>query len=102
MGRIAVLLAFVAACSAHAQDAKPPVSKHIAKIMARSDGLSEATAFKVSGVQDEYEIAAALGVKVTSQSLVLKKKAYDVLDCTDAEGKSVTLWFDINSFYPEF
>jgi Domain of unknown function (DUF4919) len=91
----------LAATAAPAALAAPP-SKHIAKIMAGADGSSPETAYKVSSVRDEYEIVAALGLDVKSQALVLRGKAYDVLEVTDAHGAARRIWFDINSFYPEF
>lgn len=38
----------------------PGVSKHIEKILSRADGSSQATAYKVSSVHDEYEVLSAL------------------------------------------
>jgi hypothetical protein len=78
-------------------------SKHITKILSRGDGRSEQTAYKVRSVRDEYEILEALGLKPGKQSLVIRKKPYDVLEATDpTTGATRELWFDISSFYPEF
>jgi len=98
--RLAFALALLATVPGSAEP--PAASKHIQKIMAKGDGLTEATAFKASSVRDEYEIAAALGVKVHSQALVLMKKPYDLLEGEDATGQKRELWFDISGFYPEF
>jgi hypothetical protein len=78
----------------------PAPSKHIAKIMARADGASPETAYRVSSVRDEYEIVRSLGLEVRSQSLVHRKKMYDVLEVADPRDGSVRqLWFDISRFY---
>jgi hypothetical protein len=75
-------------------------SKQIAKIMARGDGASPETAYKVRSVRDEYEIVRSLGLEVRSQSLVMRKKAYDVLEVADPrDGRVRPLWFDISRFY---
>ncbi len=80
----------------------PTVSKHIAKILSRSDGLSERTAYRVSSVHDEYEVLKALGLTSDKQSLVQTRKPYDVLETKDPRtGALRVLWFDISSFYPE-
>jgi hypothetical protein len=99
-----VLLAFVATLSiglpAHAEPA-PALSKHLLKIMSKGDGSSAATAYRVSNVHDEYEIARALNLKIKSQSLVVSPKPYDKLTVTADTGVARELWFDISSFYPE-
>jgi hypothetical protein len=102
-----IKLAFVAALfvslsPASAEDVSPTVSKRIAKMMAKADGASADTAFKVGSVRDEYEIARALGLNVESQSLVIKKRPYDVLKGKDAAGNQRELWFDISTIYPMF
>jgi len=77
-----------------------PVSNHIQKVMAEGDGLTAASAFKVSSVKDEYEILQVLGLEIVSQSLVvLKKKSYDVLTAKDDAGVVRELWFDVSRFY---
>ena len=77
-------------------------SKHIAKILAGADGATETTAYKVSSVGDEYEIIAALKLTPKVQSLVVKKKPYDIIEAADQTGATRKIWFDISSFYPEF
>lgn len=102
------ILAALALAMASANGAGPsaaPVSvaapsKHIAKIMARGDGASPETAYRVSSIRDEYEIVRALGLEVRSQSLVRRKKMYDVLEVADPRDGSIRrLWFDISRFY---
>jgi len=88
-----------------AQAVAQPVtaSKHISKILSRGDGASEESAYKVKSVHEEYEILAALGLTPGKQSLVQKKKPYDVIEATDQRtGATREVWFDIGSFYPEF
>lgn len=88
--------------TAPANPPPPPPSSHIVKVMAKGDGASAETAYKVSSVKDEYEIVRVLGLEVKSQSLVVRKKPYDVLEVVDPrDGRSRELWFDIGSFYPE-
>ncbi|QJU59387.1 DUF4919 domain-containing protein [Sphingomonas sp. AP4-R1] len=96
----AVVVALLISTASGAQPV--PTSKHIQKIMAKGDGLTPATAFKVSSVKEEYQIAAALGLKVQSQSLVVQKKPFDMLQATNEAGDAREVWFDISSFYPEF
>ena len=50
------------------------ISKHIQMIMAKGDGPTSSTAFKVSSVKDECQMVDALNLKVQSQSLVMQKK----------------------------
>jgi hypothetical protein len=97
-------IAFALACFiALPSDAEPlPASKYIQKIMAKADGRTPGTAFKVSSVEDEYQIAAALGLKVKSQSLIILKKPYDFVKAENEAGEAHEVWFDISIFYPEF
>lgn len=95
--RLALLLTLLIATPGGAETL--PVAKHIQKIMTKADGLTPKTAFKVSSVKDEYQIVVALGVTVQSQSLVLQKRAYDVLTVVSKSGETRELWFDINRFY---
>jgi predicted RNA-binding protein associated with RNAse of E/G family len=81
----------------------PPPSRHIARIMARADGGSPETAYRVSSVRDEYEIVRALGLEVKSQALVFRKKPYDILTVVDPkDGSTRDLWFDIGKFFGKF
>jgi len=87
---------------AQAAQADPPMSKHIAKLLARHDGKTRESAIKVSSIAEEYEVATALGLKVVEQSLVeIEKKPYDRLKVVDASGTASELWFDISGIYPE-
>lgn len=82
----------------------PPVavSKDVEKALSRADGESDRTAYKVKSVEEEYEILAALGLRPGSQSLVVGKKPYDVIQASDPRtGATRQVWFDISSFYPE-
>ena len=79
------------------------VSKRLAKILAHSDGSTEQSVYKVKSVHEEYELLAALGLKPGKQSLIIKKKPYDVVKGIDERtGLTREVWFDISSFYPEF
>ncbi len=99
-----VTLAIAAAliCSTVEAEQTAP-SGRIAKILARSDGRSAETAYKVRSVREEYQVLAALGLEPGRQSLVVRKRPYDVIEATDARtGMKREVWFDIGSFYPEF
>jgi hypothetical protein len=102
---IAFVAAFALALSpapAAGDAASPAPSAYLAKIMAKGDGRSPETAWKVGSVREEYEIVRALGLTVKSQSLIGGKKPYDMLEVADARGNVLKLWFDISAFYPEF
>jgi hypothetical protein len=96
------LLLIGATSAAGAGDPPAGTSKHIAKILAAADGATEQSAYKVSSVHDEYQIIAALRLTPKVQSLVIKKKPYDVIEAADETGATRKIWFDISSFYPEF
>lgn len=70
--------------------------------MSKHDGLTPATAYRVSSVADEYQILSALGLQPRSQSLVVQKKPFDRLDATNQAGEQRALWFDISSFFPGY
>ena len=79
-----------------------PQSDPIAEIMAKSDGKTKETAYKVRSVDDEYAILRRLKLRPNGQSLVMDDKGhpYDMLQAVDpATGKQVELWFDIESFF---
>lgn len=102
MRRIVAAALLFLTTAATAEPAKPDVPARIAKIMARGDGLSMETAFKVSSVQDEYAIVEAMGLELARQSLVILKRPYDVLEAIDADGKTHKIWFDVSRFFPTF
>jgi hypothetical protein len=95
-----LLICIVAPASAQEQGAR--LSKHIAKIVAANNGMTEQTAYKVRSVKEEYQVLAALKLTPKVQSLVLKKKPYDVIQAADETGATREIWFDISAFYPEF
>ncbi len=96
-------IAMTVAATVHAQELAQAPSRHITKIMARADGRSQQTAFKVSAVKDEYDILAALKLKAVNQSLVDHGGRYfDVIVAADGAGTESTLWFDISKFYIAF
>ena len=98
--RIAIAIAFLIATASNSEPVSVP--KRIQKMMGKGDGLTAASAFKVSSVRDEYEIARALNLKIQSQSLIIQKKPFDMMKCASETGETRELWFDISSFYPEF
>lgn len=87
----------------HAAAPEPPksseapakVSGKIAKILAKGDGKSRETAYKVRDVAQEYAILEALTLKPVSQSLMVDKKAYDVITVQDAAGRQFDIWFEV-------
>jgi hypothetical protein len=61
------------------------------------DGKSEATAFAVIAVAEEYSLMRALGLEVKSQALVQDGgHAYDVLQATDKSGATASYYFLID------
>lgn len=98
--RIFMCIALLASTAAQAHT--PSIPKRLQKIIAQADGLTPATAFKVSSVKQEYEIMSALGLKPHSQALIIKDKPFDKLTATDDAGKTREVWFDISSFYGAF
>ena len=102
-----MLLALLAGCllpqpvTAQGYDAPAPptsISPKLAKILAKTDGRTQATAIKVSSVQQEYKILKELQLKVVSQALVMDPKAdqgsaYDLMTTTDRDGKTIEMWF---------
>ena len=77
-------------------------SKRIAKVLAKGDGLSRESAYRVRSVREEYEILRVFGLTPGKQSLVIgpNGKAYDTLEGTDPRtGQTLEMWFDISSFY---
>ena len=91
------------AVSASDTSPAPKISKRIAKILAKGDGRSKATAFKVSSVGDEYEILRNLGVQPVSQALVVEGKAYDLMTTRNpVTGETQEFWFDISRFFGRY
>ena len=77
-------------------------SGRIAKILRKSDGRSQATAFRVRSIREEYEVLRTFGLEPVLQSLIVgdDKKPYDKLEAKNPRtGEKVELWFDISSFY---
>lgn len=77
---------------------KPP--KRLAKILAKGDGLTRETAYKVATVEQEYEIVRYFGFRPEKQALVMDGRAFDLITGSDSHtGKVREFWFDISSFY---
>jgi hypothetical protein len=82
-----------------------PVSEpsgRIAKVLAKDDGRTQKTAYRVKNVDEEYEILRVFGLQPGVQSLVGgdNGKMYDMLEAKNPKtGETVQLWFDITSFF---
>ena len=77
-------------------------SQRIAKILSTGDGRTQATAYKVKYVAEEYAVLRTFGLELEIQSLVIGKdhRAFDVLTGKDPKtGAKIDLWFDITSFF---
>ena len=77
-------------------------SGRIAKVLAKGDGRTKATAYRVKSIGEEYEILRVFGLEPGVQSLVDgdNGKHYDVLKAKNPKtGETVELWFDISSFF---
>ncbi|HEX2641208.1 MAG TPA: DUF4919 domain-containing protein, partial [Pyrinomonadaceae bacterium] len=70
-------------------------------LLRSGDGKTAKTAIKVHTIREEYQVMKELGYTVSSQSLVFDKQygSFDVLDGKDKDGKAVSMYFDINSFF---
>lgn len=64
------------------------------------DGKTAKTAYRVHSIREEYIVMRELGYQVSSQSLVQEGgRAYDVLAGKNAEGKTASLYFDIDDIW---
>lgn len=69
----------------------------IKSIMSTGDGLSTKTAWVVIAVDEEYEVLAALGVKISSQSLVSDGgHSFDLMNGTTEDNKALAFYFQID------
>ena len=69
------------------------------------DGLSIKNAIKVKSVSEEYKIVSERceGCQLLGQSLIFEKdKPFDMINVKNKEGKEVSYYFDISSFYGKF
>lgn len=81
----------------------PSLPHKLAKIYQSGDGQSAKSAFKVSSVAEEYELLGALGLRVTTQSLIMLAKPYDKMTVRDIQtGETRDVWFDISKFFGRF
>lgn len=101
---LALLIALQVAAAQPAPALVPVMepSGRIAKVLAKGDGRSERTAYKVKSIEEEYEILRVFGLHPGVQSLIVgeKGKAFDMLQAKNPKtGETVELWFDISSFY---
>jgi Domain of unknown function (DUF4919) len=76
-------------------------AKLLKAMLDSGDGKAAKTAFKVQTIREEYVIMRELGYQVSMQSLVFDKEfgSFDVLTGKDKDGKEVSFYFDINSFF---
>jgi hypothetical protein len=99
-----LLIAFQVAVAQPGQPLVPVIepSKRVAKIIARGNGLTKESAFRVRSVGEEYEILRIFGLQPGKQSLAIEPngKSFDVIDVTNPRtGRTFDVWFDISSFY---
>jgi hypothetical protein len=102
-----MLTLIIALQVATAQPAQPLVaviepSGRIAKVLAKGDGRSEKTAYRVKSIDEEYGILRVFGLEPGVQSLIINDdgKPFDMLEAKNPKtGETVQLWFDISSFY---
>ncbi|QVM83196.1 DUF4919 domain-containing protein [Novosphingobium decolorationis] len=86
--------------TATTQPGAAQVPKSIAKILAKGDGATPETAYKVRSVKQEYQVLAAFGMQRRRQALVMQDKPYDRIEATHPEtGETRTFWFDISAFF---
>jgi hypothetical protein len=86
--------------SSLAPASKAKLDKRIAKVVAKGDGKTQETAYKVRSVAEEYLILDYLGLAPQAQALVAGKKTFDRIEAKDPRtGTTHTIWFDISSFY---
>lgn len=66
-------------------------------VLKSGDGNSPETAYKVIAVSEEYAVMKHLGLRVAMQDLVkIEGHSYDLLEGTDAEGRSRPVFFNID------
>jgi tetratricopeptide (TPR) repeat protein len=72
-------------------------------IKATGEGKDQASAYIITQISHEYEIAFNMGITVSGQKLVTgKKHYYDVLTGKDKKGNEVLVWFNIDKPYKWF
>jgi len=75
----------------------------IHSVLASGDGKTQQTAYKAISVAEEYTVLQVLGLQRHMQALVTDRgHSWDRLDATDPKtNQTVTVWFDIDAFFPE-
>jgi hypothetical protein len=69
-------------------------------LMRSGDGKTAQSAYRVLTIKEEYFVMNELGYGVSGQALMSENnKPYDVLFGRDKKGKSVSIYFDISSFF---
>jgi len=72
--------------------------------LASGDGKMQETAYKAISVAEEYMVLQVLGLQRHTQTLVNEKgHGWDRLDAVDPKtNQTVTVYFNIDAFFPEF
>jgi hypothetical protein len=69
-------------------------------ILATGDGNSEATAYHVLFVEEEYDVLMHRRLRRDRQDLIaVNGRHFDLLSARNADGRTVHVWFDVNEFY---
>jgi hypothetical protein len=72
----------------------------IKSILASGDGRGRSSAYRVFQVREEYGVLAVLGLRSEDQSLISERgRHFDQLRCTDRQGRSVTVFFDVTELF---
>lgn len=103
-----VLCCLITSCSTTKKVPNETINQKNIDILNEKDGLSYENAIVIneksesSGVDAEYAWVRQNypGYETKGQSLKIhKKKAYDIITIVNVDGKEMTLYFDISSFY---
>ena len=75
--------------------------KLLKALLDSGDGKTPKTAYKVHSIREEYIVMRELGYRVSSQALVMDNDygSFDVLTGENAEKKTASFYFSINSFF---
>ena len=80
---------------------KDIAQKLLNALLNSGDGKTPKTAYKVQSIREEYIVMRELGYQVSRQALVSDKDygMFDVLTGENAEKKTASFYFNINSFF---
>ncbi|MCU0445315.1 MAG: hypothetical protein MUE85_10390 [Microscillaceae bacterium] len=103
---LTVLITLLSACSASKKiSTNSSTSTDIVENDASRDGSSAEKAIVVKSIEAEYAWIRKNypNSRMRSQALVfVKKKPYDILKITTAEGEEKSIYFDISKFFGKF